>query len=257
MQSTILKNLGLNKNEITVYLVLLREGKQKAREIMSRTSLTRGLTYKALQDLEDKQIIIREDEENTVSEFSAIHPNVLQGLVEQKSKKVEELKQNLSSELGAFTSLYNLGNNKPGIEFYEGLAGIQKMYAEILNSVPTTKTILSFVKVMDQKISKDGSKMLSSYIAERISRGIKTNVLAVDDTFGRTLQKKDSLSLRETKLLAHKKFPLEFPGGELIMTENKLYFMSFENDTRIAIAISSKSMLQMMSFIFHSLWSTL
>ena len=51
METTILEKLGLNKNAVAVYLVLLRDGKQKAREIMKKTSLTRGLVYKALQDL--------------------------------------------------------------------------------------------------------------------------------------------------------------------------------------------------------------
>lgn len=256
MESTILENLGLNQNEVTVYLMLLREGKQKARELMQKTSLTRGLVYKALQDLENKQIIIKEDEENAVSEFSAIHPNVLQGLVEQKLKKVSELKQSLSSELGTFTSLYNLGNNKPGVEFYEGINGMKRMYDDILKnaSLNKNKKIHSFVKVMNQKIDRATSLMLNSFIEKRIKRRITTRVLAVDDVFGRKLQKQDSTSLRKTKLISADDLPLDFLAGEIIISGNKLYFMSFENDVYVAIAISSKSMVQMLFVVFNSLW---
>ena len=183
----------------------------------------------------------------------------MKGLVEQKAKEVDVLKKNLMNELGVLTSLYNLANNKPGVEFYEGLQGMQKMYDDILDNatVNDNKKIYSFVKVMNQKTDKKTSIMLNNFIKERIRRGIKTNVLAVDDVFGRKLQKADSSSLRQTKLIATGEMPLDFLAGEIIISGNKLYFMSFENDVYVAIAISSKSMVQMFMLFFKSLWKSL
>ena len=259
METTVLEKLGLNKNAVTVYLVLLREGSLKAREIMKKTSLTRGLVYKALEDLEGKQIIIRRDEKNTVSKFLAIHPNVLKELIEQKVKEVEIVKKNLLNELGVLTSMYNLANNKPGVEFYEGTKGIQKMYDDVLNNITAdaNKKIYSFVKVMNQKTDQETSAMLNDFIKKRIRRGIKTNVLAINDVFGRALQKADPTSLRKTKLISAQEMSLDFLAGEIIISGNKLYFMSFENDVYVAIAISSKSMTQMFTLFFKSLWKSL
>lgn len=249
-----LQNLGLNENEITVYLILLREGKLKAKELTKKTSLSRGLVYKALQDLEDKQIIIREDEENAVSEFSAIHPNVLGGLINQKIEALEMTKKNLSNEMGVFTSLYNLANNKPGVEFYEGIEGMQKMYNEILLNVKTTKEIYSFVKVMNSKIDKDTARMLKGYIEKRTTRKIKTRVIAIESDEARALQKTDKDYLRTTKLVPINSLPLEFYGGEIIIAGTSVYFMSYEKESYVAVAVSSKSMSQMLMFIFNSLW---
>ncbi len=257
MSSIILKDLGLNQNEISVYLLLLREGKQKASELTKRTSLSRGLVYKALQDLEDKQIIIKEDEENAVSEFSAIHPNVLQGLVEQKANTVQNLKQSLVNELGTFTSMYNLANNKPGVEFYEGEEGMQKVYDEIIKSTPPNENIISFVKVLDQQLNSKTSSMLNNYINNRIKKNISVRTMAIRDKFGIALQKKDSTSLRITRLVSANKIPLSLPGGEIFTVNNKLYFMSFENNVRIAVVISSNGMTQLFLTLFESLWDSL
>lgn len=58
MHNTLSK-FGLNKNEINVYLFLLRFGQQKASRISENLGITRSETYKVLHRLESKGIILR------------------------------------------------------------------------------------------------------------------------------------------------------------------------------------------------------
>ncbi len=253
MESTILKNLGLNQNEVTVYLTLLREGKQKAREIIKKTSLTRGLLYKALQDLEDKQIIIREDEENAVSEFSAIHPNVLQGLVEQKIKKVIELKQSLSVELGNFTSLYNLGNNKPGMEFYEGVEGLKKVLEDTLKDNPE-KIIYTYAD--SKSIQKEIIEIDKKYIKKRLQQKIRKKILLVDSAPAKKHKKDITDKLTKIRLVKTKGVLPELYSFVQIYN-NKVAFVSYENNTIVSTIISNPQLYKLQKFFFKSLWNKL
>jgi len=54
-----LSSFGLNKNEINVYLFLVRFGKQKASRIAENLGITRSETYKILRSLESQGIILR------------------------------------------------------------------------------------------------------------------------------------------------------------------------------------------------------
>jgi sugar-specific transcriptional regulator TrmB len=127
MEKNILQQLGLTENEALIYETLLQNGKQKASQIQKKTPLKRGLVYKNLENLEKKGLVVREDNNQKVSTFTPIHPNVLKGLAEQQVKQAREAQNLLQNELGSLVSMYNLANNKPGVEFCEGLEGVKKV----------------------------------------------------------------------------------------------------------------------------------
>jgi sugar-specific transcriptional regulator TrmB len=54
-----LSSFGLNKNEINVYLFLVRFGNQKASRVAENLGITRSETYKILRNLESQGIILR------------------------------------------------------------------------------------------------------------------------------------------------------------------------------------------------------
>ncbi len=246
METTILKKLGLNQNEITIYLTLLREGKQKARELAKKTSLTRGLVYKALQDLENKQIIIREDNENAVSEFLPIHPNVLKGLVEQKLKNITELKQSLLVELNNFTSLYNLGNNKPGIEFYEGLEGVEKILDD---SLTAKETILSFSDTVS--IDENVSKINVLYVKKRLHLKISKRILLPNSPKARNSVANKENAYTLYKFLPPKNNPLY---STMQIYDGKISYITYKNGLLTSTLITDKSIYDMHKYSFNSLW---
>lgn len=257
MENSPLKQLGLSENQILVYEELLKGGTQKASQIAKKTPLKRGLVYKTLEDLEELGLVVKEDEEDMVSLFSPIHPNVLKGLAEQKVKDAQNAEKQLETELGPLLSMYNLANNKPGVEFYEGVDGLKKALNSIINEAEENSEIISFVKVLPNEFEKNTVAAFSGFIKKRIKKNVFTRVIAIDDKSGRKLKETDSESLRKTRLTKTKKIPLDFPGGEIFIYKNKIFSTTIENGIYLTLIIQSDSISQMLSAFFESEWELL
>ena len=126
MENSILAQLGLDSNQILIYTFLLENGPSKASVIAKNTPLKRGLVYKILDELIKMEIITKDDPEGAVSIFTPLHPSTLKSLAESKVRQAQNAQNYLDTELGSLISMYNLANNKPGIEFYEGIEELKK-----------------------------------------------------------------------------------------------------------------------------------
>ncbi len=256
MENTILQQLGLDTEQIIVYEYLLKNGKSKAREITKNTPLKRGLVYKVLDELVTMKIVEKNDSEGAVSTFEALHPSALKTLAESKVREAQNAQNHLEHDLGTFISMYNLANNKPGIEFYEGLEGIKKIYNEILQNT-SNEPVRSIVKVLDKKIDKETYSVINDYIQKRIKKNILSQSIAINNPQGVELKKGDNASFRKTKLITAKKMPMDFPGGEIIIHNQKTYFLAYENHVHIALSITNNGMYQLLFALFESMWDNL
>ena len=99
----ILESIGLSKNEIVVYLDLIRSGKDSVLNISKRTGLHRSNTYDILEKLLEKGIV-DQSIENEKKFFYPIDPRDLYDYLKQKEKELEEVIpeieriQNISTE---------------------------------------------------------------------------------------------------------------------------------------------------------------
>lgn len=257
MKPTSLKSLGLSDNQITVYLELLKNGDQKASAIARKTPLKRGLVYKILEELENMNLVVKESKAKEVTIFSPIHPNVLKGVAENQINQAQATQKNLENELGQLVSMYNLANNKPGVEFYEGIEGMKKVYNQILLNATAEEGVLSFVKVLERETAPQTHTVLKNYITERVQRNIPARDIAFGDEASKNLRKSDSGQLRETRIIPPGKLPFNFPGGELIICGNTLYLTSLENNTHVTVVITSQSITQLFKIFFYALWDSL
>lgn len=71
-----LQALGLNENEITVYLALLKEGLSPAGPLIKATQLHRMIVYNALEALKEKDLL-RVSQQKRAKAFQARDPKVL------------------------------------------------------------------------------------------------------------------------------------------------------------------------------------
>jgi len=91
-----LHNLGLNTNEIKVYLYLLSHGESIASIIAKRTELKRPAVYATLESLEQKDMIIS-FVKNDVNHFDAIEPEDIVEVCENKVNEMSRLAKKASS----------------------------------------------------------------------------------------------------------------------------------------------------------------
>lgn len=253
----IFSQIGLTEQEATVYEIMLELGQARAKEIYQKSPFKRGLVYKLLDTLIEKHLIVRIDKPGKVSVFRVEHPDKINDLVEAQERKVRHYKKSIHSLMPELISNYNLAFNKPGIKFYEGIEGMRKVYAELLKNTPENESIISLIKVLDQKMDAATYAMLDDYDRKRIKKNIQLKMIAYGDNSAIELKKEDAQKLSKTLLVPTEKMILDFPGGEVIICKENLYFMSLENNVHTAVVISSKGMTQLFSLFFQSLWDKL
>jgi len=247
METSILQKLNLNESEILVYETLLQNGEQSARQITLKTPLKRGLVYKTLEDLETKGLIIKNDETNKVSTFTPIHPNVLKGLAEQQLKQAREAKENLDNELGSFISMYNLANNKPGVEFYEGLEGLEKILNDTLTSSETIYTYINNFS-SNKKLLTFNKKNEKQRVEKNISKKI-----ILSQNF--SLKNYPKLALTKINYLNTEK---QFNFYTVInIYDNKISFLTVRNNHFTATIIHNEHLYMIQRFYFKFLWKNL
>ena len=246
-ETNILKQLGLNDNEILVYEELLKSGKQKASQISKKTPLKRGLIYKTLEDLEEKGLIIREDAKNIVSTFTPIHPNVLKGLAENQLKTAQNAQESLQNEIGSLISMYNLANNKPGVEFYEGIEGIKKVINDVLTATETVCTIIDLEQLEQDTPIK---KINTEHLKQRKLKKIYKKILVPNTAYSRNNLKNYNPEITELRILP-KKIHIE---STMQIYDNKITYATSKKNARIGMIITDESTYLMHKNIFEILW---
>ncbi|MBD3252822.1 hypothetical protein GF386_03765 [Candidatus Pacearchaeota archaeon] len=124
----VLKSLGFSKNEIVVYLDLLKYNNSTASDISKRTKLHRTNVYDVLRPLENRGIITKNLGEKK-SVFNAIGPKAIINYLKQKEKEFKDIipsleklniKREYESEIAAISY---------------GLPGMKKCFRNIMNEL--------------------------------------------------------------------------------------------------------------------------
>lgn len=85
-----LRSIGLSRNEIIIYLDLIKSGKSSALDISKRTMIHRSNTYDSLEKLLEKGVIDLSIEEDKKF-FFPVEPEDLLDYLKQKEKEIEKL----------------------------------------------------------------------------------------------------------------------------------------------------------------------
>jgi sugar-specific transcriptional regulator TrmB len=243
----ILRQLNLTENEALIYEILLQNGAQKASQIQKETPLKRGLVYKILENLEKKGLVIREDGEEKISTFTPIHPNVLKGLAEQQVKQAQEAQNSLQDELGSLVSMYNLANNKPGVEFYEGLEGLEKILADSLTSKTEIYTYSDLYHA-----DKQTKKITDQYLQKRLRANISKKIIT--PISNKNLFSKTNHPLTKVKFLNNKILPFK---TALQIYDNKISYQTLGKDNIISVLINDINIYSLHRGFFKAIWENI
>ena len=126
MEYGLLKRVGMNENQIKIYLILLKSGTSTAPEISKTTGIDKATIYRGLDNLIKlgfvSEIIIAK-----VKRFTASPPHKL-------LDKTEELKEELENILPELQKLTTLQRTTAQVELYQGKEGIKTVMRDILES---------------------------------------------------------------------------------------------------------------------------
>ena len=126
---TILTEIGLTKNEIKIYLALLKVGSTSTGAIIKETRIHASKVYDGLERLANKGLVTHVIIAN-IKHFKAVNPERLIDFLEDKKQNIENQKQEIKKYLPALKSFQEIGTDETEAEIFTGWKGMGTVFNE-------------------------------------------------------------------------------------------------------------------------------
>lgn len=133
METRVLEELGLSKNEIKIYLFLLKQGENTTGPIIKETGIANSRVYESINSLINKGFIVYNIQKDG-RHFSAAEPKRLLEIEEERKRKVLDLIPELSQ-------LKNSKTFNTNTAVYENYEGFKTAFKKIIDDCPINETI--------------------------------------------------------------------------------------------------------------------
>lgn len=244
---TILKDLGLNDKEISVYLALIELGPSPVRVIAAKSKVNRGTTYDILKSLQDQGLVSFYDTKSH-QYFVAEPPEKLIQLLEIKSKNIEELKLKIKEALPQIKAKFEKQGGRPAVKLYEGLNGIKHILEDVLSTMEETPDKTYYI-YSSTNLRQNVYLAMKDFSEKRKKKNIKVQSISLGE--GGQL-----VGLDERKWI-------KIPGKESNATYEIIYggkvaHISLDNaESPVGVVIQNDEIYQTQKLIFQNIWSKL
>jgi sugar-specific transcriptional regulator TrmB len=238
---------GLDKEQALVYEALLKHGQMSAGAVHKVVPLKRGLVYKVLDELAALGLAEKKQEAGKVTQFMLAHPLTLKELAEKREQEAKDAKMALEGVLPSLVSDFNLVSGKPGVQFFEGLDGVQT----VLNDSLTAKgEIYSYADI--ETIAKNIEDINRRYVARRERLGINKKGIILDTPFTREYLKEYHRLVTDVKFI---KLDGAAPFQSIMqMYDGKISYITLAEDAKIGVIIEDQYLYTMHKYLFEYLW---
>ncbi len=231
---------GFSKNEVLVYLYLLKNLEGTAFLIAKNTNIPRSTVYTILESLK-KQGIISQFRKNNVAYFTPESPNRLLTLLKQK----EEIMNEVMPQIRAVTSR---SMDVPVAKLYVGVEGVKVGLEDVLETIKDQK-IKQIFATSQPELLKYLPKYFPSWLRQREDLGVYTKLI---------LPQSARNFLETNKLREVRYLPDKFPFNcSVTIYGNKAAFFSASEDDMYCMLIESESAVGMLKQFFLFTWEML
>ena len=133
METKILEELGLTKNESLIYLFLLKSGETTTGKIIKETQIVNSQVYETLNSLISRGLVSYNVQKEG-KHFRAEDPKKFIELEEQRKKKIQELIPELNE-------IRNTSEKETNTAVYEGFEGFKTAFKKIIDDCPKNEEI--------------------------------------------------------------------------------------------------------------------
>lgn len=228
--------LGLSPLETKFFLACFTCGPATISQIARAAKIRRSTAYLLVKNLSSQGLILG-DQKQYSSRFQTIEPKKLLQIIADRQRRFRRQELDLEENLSQLQSLYQASDIHPKVRLYEGHSGLLSVWQDILS---TQSEILLWTNQQTEN-QFFGPQNHAKFIAERLTKKIPIRVLATDSPQALDLQKLDSQSLRQTKILP----PDTTFSAETYIYDHKVAMLDYNKDI-IGVIIESQPM-----FIFH------
>jgi len=247
MNEKILLGIGLSLEQAKIYLYLLEVGLAPAKVIASKTSLGRALAYKILDQLIELGLAEKREDIGSIARFSATHPKKLKELAEDREEKAKEAKLAFENTYGFLASSFNLLSGKPNIQFFEGVAGLQRVYSDILEEGKDIRVVSS---------PAEDRKGVLHLIREQIEKQAEKNIRTKSINPSGDHEPATPVSEDEKYLITRKIVPeehLRIPA-QIIIYGEKVAITNFKEGL-VTVVMESKYIRETFEKMFEYIWN--
>lgn len=232
--------VGLDPKEQRFYLAALELGAAPVTAVASRAGVTRTNGYDLLERLEKRGLLAQVHGEEGIRQVVPADPGVL-------IRDWEQTRLMLNDLVPELRSLFNSSPRKPRLRFHEGVEGIQRA---IWATLECKSGVLLGVLSMHELMEVPGDAWMATYIAERVRRGIKLEVVRSHSRETLKVWPASKGELRELRYAP--------PGVDLGMTayisDDTVTYVSSKNEN-YALTIESRELASLQRSLFKSLWA--
>ncbi len=246
MNTEILEQIGLSKNEIKIYFALLELEQSSATPIVKKSGIPNSKVYPTLDKL-IKRGLVSYVIKNNVKYFQASDPKNLIDFLNDKEKLIFQQKKEIEKLIPQIEHKRRLAKDKQEAAIYEGLDGIKAAFNNILNTV--LKNNEYYVFTLGEELGKSELKhFFRDYHKKRIQKQIKVKLIA-SEKIRMTFIKFHLYQNMKVKFLK-----LKLPAGVFIYGDCVMTVVWLGEPT--AFVIKSKNNAEKYKEFFLEMWKT-
>ena len=240
-----LRKLGLENNEIKVYLNLLEIGETTTGPLVKNSGIPSSKIYHILDKLIIKGLVSY-FLHGGVKKFRANKPLVLKHLLDLKEQELVKIQQELDKILPILESTYSSEKQDYSVELLEGLRGIKSVYDLSLNLTKSGE----FICTIGYPLL--ASQLLNAYFKDFHTRMTKKHV------FGKILYDHDTwfAKNRESRPYSEQKYlpkGIKTPAFIHIFRDH-VAIMVVTEQQKLSILIKNREIAQSYLHYFDLLW---
>ncbi|MBN2100910.1 hypothetical protein JW710_03385 [Candidatus Dojkabacteria bacterium] len=248
----LLENLDLTPNEIDIYLYLLKTGSSPGPQIYKELSLDKSSTYRALSELEKKDLIYSLGETRNQL-FLANSTDKLLKMQEAKEKEVLGIRKGLKKFIKNIDEFSKKNYKFQNIKIFEGknayyafMEESRKGKYDVFRNICSTQKIHKLAHTKERYY-----KYMESYVPERVKKGIKVKILYDKNTKPDFLDVSDAEKLKEAR-----QYKGNLSLGCFLNTfANKTGFLTLRNGEPWAIIIEDQLITDLINSLFEAIWN--
>ena len=231
----VLESVGLNKNEIMVYLDLIKSSDSSANDISKRTKIHRPNVYDILRRLRNKGLAVQNIKDNKKI-FHAVSPKNLLHYHKQKEYDLKDI-------IPEIEKIYSVPKSERKVSMVEGLKAIRNILDNLLELKEEIYTYGCPNETLEEI-----KGFLDDFHKRRIQKKIEMKHIYSADFFKR---------IKELQKMKHTgaRYNPSFLGTEITtnICENKVVLISWDNPTH-AVIIENPAIADAYKTFFEIIW---
>jgi len=246
MNTQILEQIGLSRNEVKVFFALLELDQSTATPIVKRSGIPNSKIYPTLEKLIKKGLVSFVIK-NNVRYFQASDPRNLIDFLGNKEKLIIGQKEEIEKIIPRIELKRKLVKDQQEATVYEGLDGVKVALNNILNTMQSGEEYLVFA-LGDENRKEQVKRFFEVFHKKRSKKGIKVRLIVnkeIKEVFTKYHLYKGT-RIKYTNLM--------LPTGVFIFGNNVMTLVWGEKPT--AFVISSKSNAERYKEFFEEIWKT-